>query len=110
MANFTLKYDRVVLGGATTQMNVSSTSLNQYAGDTVIVSRDTFVAAPLVAATSRIQLQAHWLGTNSLSVNPGLVVSSIQAGSGFFITTVQSVGFSAAGGASYAAWWEIRNP
>jgi hypothetical protein len=105
--NYRDKLNQKVLGGPTAFTNANSSSLNQWFGDTLCTSRNTFVAAPLIAATDRVRLDAHWYGTPSLAVWPGLVVSSTQAGSGFYISTVQSVGFGAAGTASVAVWWEI---
>jgi hypothetical protein len=108
--NYRNKFFRFVQGGPRTVANVDSSAANQWYGDTTCVSRNTFVAAPMVAATSRISLTPHWFGTPSLAVAPQLFVSSVQAGSGFYISTVASVGFAAANQASFGVWWEVSNP
>ncbi len=108
--NYRDKRFRKVQGGPLTLTNVSSTSTNQWFGTQLISSRDQFVAAPLVAASSRFRLTPIWFGVPSLSVFPQTAVYSVQAGSGFILSTVGSVGFAAAGAASYAIQWEIVNP
>ena len=100
---------RIIQGGPLTQTVVASTSDNQYVGATLITSRDTYVGAPVVAAGSRIFLQPRWLGSTSYGAAVGFHVASVQAGSGFYISTVNSIGFAAAGAASVSVWWEVKH-
>lgn len=100
---------RQIQGGPVTQTVVGSTSANQYLGATLITSRDTFVGAPLVTATSRIFLQPLWLGPSSYGSAVTFTVACLQAGSGFFISTINSIGFGAASTASVSVQWELKH-
>lgn len=99
-----------IVGAPQTFVNVASTTTNQYFGTTIITSRDTFVAAPVVAARSQIWLQPRWIGgMSSYGISPSFHVASIQAGSGFYISTVASCGFGAANTASVSVGWKIEH-
>ena len=109
--DYRLKRIRQTQGGPISQTNVDSSTLNQWFGDTLITSRHEFVSAPMIAAASKVFLQPHWLGhVNSTVAVAAFVVSSIQAGSGFFISTTNSVAFGGAATPSVSVWWELKNP
>jgi hypothetical protein len=109
--NYRDKRFRKVQGGPVTVTNPGSTSVNQWFGETVMGSRHVFVAAPLVATTSRIRLDVVGYGTvNSGATATSFLVTSIQAGSGFIISTVNSISFGLAGTPSLGVWWELGNP
>jgi hypothetical protein len=108
--DFINKNRRQVFGGPTTLTNVDSSATNQWFGEAVIGSRDVYIAAPPIAATSRVRTDLRWYGTGSLSVAPNVYVSSTMPNSGFFLSTVASVGLGVANGSSFGVWWEIVNP
>jgi hypothetical protein len=99
---------QIVQGAGVRQTVTGSNANNQYLGDTLITSRNTFVGAPVVTATSPIFIQPHWLGPASYAIGVNFQISSVQPGSGFYISTINSVGFGAASAASVACWWEVK--
>jgi hypothetical protein len=101
------KYMSLVQGGPVEQTVTGSTANNQYLGYTACTSRDTYVSAPLVQGDSAIFLQPQWRGVSSFAVATAFHVSCVQAGSGFYISTINSIGF-AASAASVSVWWEIK--
>jgi hypothetical protein len=60
-----------------------------------------------VTANAAIFLQPQWRGVASYGVAAVFHVSCVQAGSGFYISTVNSTGFGASA-ASVSVWWEIK--
>jgi hypothetical protein len=107
--NYRDKVNQKVLGGPTAFTNANSSSLNQWFGDTLITSRHEYVAAPLVAATSRVRLDAHFLShvNSTPTVAMAFLSSSVQPGSGFYISATNSVAFAGTVPYSVAVWWEI---
>jgi hypothetical protein len=109
--NYRDKRFRKVQGGPVILTNAGSSSTNQWFGETVITSRHEYVGAPLVASTSRIALDVKWLGhTNSMALGYSFLTTSIQAGSGFYISATNSLAFAGTSTPSLAVQWEIRNP
>jgi hypothetical protein len=109
-SDFINKNRRQVHGGPVTLTNIDSSATNQWFGTTLITSRYVAVSAPAIAATSPVRLSTEWLGLGSYGVAVDFQVMSKAAGVGFYLGTVNSVGFSAAGAASCQVHWEILNP
>lgn len=97
----------MVQGAPTILTQAGSGAAGQFHGETLVTSRNTLIAAPLVTAGAYISMTPRWIGTSSLGTFVSFVVGSVMPGSGFYASTVNSVGFGAAG-ASVTLYWEIK--
>ena len=98
----------VVQGGPIVMTQAGSGLAGQFHGEIMATSRDTLIAAPLVTAASYIRIDQRWIGPSSYGVGVNFSIGSVMPGSGFYATTINSVGFGAANTASVQLYWEIK--
>lgn len=111
MSQYQHKGDRFTQGGPTTLVNQQSSTLNQYYGQITVTSRFQAVLAPVAAATSLVfftpTINPAVNANSAAAGGPVFAVGSILVGSGFWITTPNSVAVFSSG---VLLNWELKNP
>ncbi len=102
-SNFRDKQNSHVLGGPLRFSSIASGSPAEFQDTIVITSRDQVVNLPAFAAGAHVHLSPRWIGTASYAVAVNFMVGSIMPGSGFYISTVNSVGFGGGAGTATAS-------